>query len=188
MIPLISFLLPVGCSGADNTERDPSSEGADAPADKPLPEPAAPLPTGAMRGTQLDAAQAAALKSAYLENPVLTAGEAREFVGYPGQLRTQGFDASEGDCSHISLSGLIDGTYSFTQRVYPSSGVALFGNITISTNGFAADYYQYDPVGANQKYSGDLRLIGWFPSGHTMDGWMFTSKGYLCVGDLFARW
>lgn len=145
---------------------------------------------GETRGIKLTTGQATALKKAYAANKNLTSGQARKVIAKHGPgIPDEGEDSSRGKCSWMKLWGDSDGRYSFTQGIRASHGVALGGEIRISTDApVGTDIDRFVPTGRYQHYEDQLWSAGIGGTATTMIGWMFTSGGYVCFGYLRAVW
>lgn len=182
-----------GCAGTADTSESMSSEPAPS---KPAPRAGEGVTvTLQTKGITLTSEQAKTLKNAYSVTPHLSLDQARAVIGpvidpvdaedAEDSLKS-GSDTSIGDCSYIDLYGDSDGFYRFNQAVH--DGEAEFGDITISTDGGFSSEDNHVPRGSYQHYEGTLLETGIFATGTTMDGWMFTSTGSFCTGELFAKW
>jgi len=117
----------------------------------------------------------------------LSAPAGDRVLGQLGQALREGEDSSIGDCSVIFLRGRDDGAYHFEQQLLGGTS-ALFGSITISTDGSLAIPDFYDVEGPQQIFEDRLSFTGLFAHATTMDGWMLTDASSFCVGALFAAW
>jgi hypothetical protein len=142
------------------------------------------------RGVKLTTGQATALKKAYGANKNLTSEQARKVIAkYGPGIPDEGEDSSKGKCSWMKLWGDSDGRYNFTQGIRASHGVALFGELNISTNApVGADLDRFVPTGRYQHYEDQLWSAGIGGTATTMIGWLYTSAGYVCFGYLRAVW
>jgi hypothetical protein len=149
-----------------------------------------------MTGVALTPKQVEALKEAHAEATYLSTEEAKkviESVGDPVRLtspQSSGSDSSTGECSYIDLWGDSDGNYRFNQAVFPNVGEAATGDITISTDGWfaASAYHDLTLAGDYQHFEGSLPWTGVDAEATTMDGWMVTTGGNFCTGELDAVW
>jgi len=183
---LIAGLGTSGCAGkADMSE--PMSSHPDAPS---APRTGEGTLTRHTKGIALTPEQTEALRKAYADTPHLSTEQAEDAIGDTISLRSSGSDMSTGDCSWIDLWGDSDGHYRFNQAVFPSVGEAAFGDIAISTNGWFASTSHHDLTaeGDHQHFEGALTWTGVDPDATTMDGWMVTTNGNFCTGELDAVW
>jgi hypothetical protein len=208
---LAPALLLLVCCGACAAPADGDEDlDFDSAAEHEETAPGANSVRSSMRGVQLTPEQVSALQEASaqrehmsieevadvtgIEVAALTANSAapapeagsRDVGGSVLELK-QGYDDSIGDCSIIVLTGWDNGDYHFEQTVLGGRS-AIGGEIVISTNGAIVVPDIWVPSGTSQNYADSLTWTGIGASATTMTGWMLTSDGVICTGDLFAHW
>ncbi|UUU22270.1 hypothetical protein [Streptomyces sp. DSM 40750] len=151
--------------------------------------------TATSRGLKLTETQADRLKAAWQADASLTADEALAVLP-PSTAKAlsadsdwdEGSDSSVADCSEMTLWGDELGNYTFTNHFFSrSAGTPVEGLFTITTDGILPDHDNYDPVGVDQEYSGNLET-GYFASRTEAYTFALTTNGWLCFGDLHAIW
>jgi len=184
-----------GCAGNDDKSEPMSSDPA-APSDQFAPQAGEGTATLQMKGIALTTEQAEALKKAYADTPYLSTEQARDVIEAMddtlprGSPESSGTDSSTGDCSYIDLWGDSDGHYRFNQSVFPEVGEPAFGDVAITTDGWFASTSHHDLTLARdyQHFEGTLVWTGVDAEATLMDGWMFTTEGNFCSGELDAIW
>lgn len=195
----VSFLITgLGISGCvrDADMSEPMSSDPAAPSGQLAPEAGEGTATLQMKGIVLTTEQAEALKEAYSDTPYLSTEQALDVIEAtadtlpPYSPQSSGDDSSTGECSYIDLWGDSEGNYRFNQAVFPEVGEPAFGEISISTDGWFASTSIHDLTfaGDYQHFEGALVWTGVDAEATTMDGWMVTTGGNFCTGELDAIW
>jgi hypothetical protein len=184
-----------GCAGHADISESMSSDPA-APSAQLAPRAREGVATLHMEGIAISPEQIEALKKARADASYLSAEQAREVIKATGGAlplsspQSSGTDSSTGDCSYIDLWGDSDGNYRFNQAVFPEVGQPAVGDVTISTDGWVAAeaYHDLAFAGDYQHFEGALPWTGIDPEATNMDGWMVTTGGNFCTGELDAVW
>lgn len=184
-----------GCAGNADMSESTSSDPA-APSAPPAPRAGEGVAALQTKGIALTPEQAEVLKKAYADDPYLSTEQAQDVIGATDDTtpldspRSSGTDSSTGECSWIELWGDSDGNYRFNQAVFPEVGEPAFGDVSISTDGWFAStsYHDLTLAGDYQHFEGTLAWTGADAEATIMDGWMVTTGGNFCTGELDAGW